>query len=93
MLQKLQLPEIHSNQSTFFFCCFSCICNTSVIIMTLAVPTLSDKCAGYIDSLNIPLWLFQKQVPFQKTSRHLFPFLCRILNIFSDNLTHFFVFE
>lgn len=95
MLQKLQLPEVHSNQSTFFLCCFLYISNPpGVIIMPLSTPTLLDKFTGYIDLLNVPLCLFHKQVPFQKTSSVLFSFLCRMLiSFFSDNLTHFFMFE
>lgn len=32
--------------------------------MTLTAPTLLDRFTGYIDSVNVPLWLFRKKVPF-----------------------------
>lgn len=51
------------DQLFFFF--FPYISNTAgVIIMTLTAPTLLDRFTGYIDSVNVPLWLFRKKVPF-----------------------------
>lgn len=100
MLQKLQLPILHSNQSNFFFvsgCYFSYISNTAgIITMTLTASTLLGIFTDHIDFLNVPLWLFQKKVQFQNINNILFLFLCRVLFcnfFFFRQFNSFFVFE